>query len=855
VTRVALKGLLGRKLRAILTAIAIVLGVAMVSGTYVLTDTIRSAFSTVFTQAYKNADAVVTGKSAIGGNNGDNGRSLPPPLPASLLARARALPEVAAASGGISDSAQLVGPNGKVISSGGAPGLAFSYTPGGQRFNPLSLASGSWPQAGDQIDVDAATASREKLRIGQEVGVIARGPVRRFRIVGTAKFAGVSSLGGATMAIFTLPTAQRIFDKQGSFDQIDIAAKRGVSSPQLVRAIQPLLPPSSQVRTGQAQAQQATKDTSGFLSIFQSFLLAFGGVALFVGSFVIANTLSITIAQRTRELATLRTLGATRRQILTSVLLEALVIGALASVIGLFLGVALARGLNSLLVSFGIDLPQTGTVFKARTIVISLLVGILITLIAALRPALRSTGIPPIAAVREGAVLPPSRFARFGTPFAAMTILGSVVLMLVGLFVGGLSTTQRLLAVGIGALALFLGVAMLAPKLVPPLARVLGWPATRLGGAAGALARSNAARNPARTASTASALMIGLTLVTLVGVLAAGLRTRFENSVNQVFVADYALTSSDNFTPISVSSANALRRVPGVLVISGVRAGDGRALGSRINVTGVGPDVGRVISVKWTAGGPQTPAELGGDGAFVSNDYASKQHLRVGSPLSVQTPSGKTLHLTVRGIFAPPKGGSSPYGDVTISTRLFDSVYQNPQNLYTFLDVQGGANAANTHRLQAALSGFPDAKLQTKAQFEHNQLQGLNTLLNLLYVLLSLSIIVSLFGIVNTLVLTVFERTRELGMLRAVGMSRRQVRRMIRHESVITALLGASFGIPLGVLLALLVGAAIKYAAFTVPWGTLVVFVLAAIVAGIVAAIFPARRAARLNVLAALQYE
>jgi len=462
--------------------------------------------------------------------------------------------------------------------------------------------------------------------------------------------------------------------------------------------------------------------------------------------------------------------------------------------------------------------------------------------------------VPPIAAVREGSVLPPSRFARFGLYAAVGTISVSVVLLLIGLFATSLSTSLRLLAIGIGAAVLFLGVAMLAPKLVPPFVRVLGWPATKLGGAAGKLAQANAVRNPARTASTASALMIGLALVTFVGVLAAGLRSRFESSVNQVFIANYAVTASDNFTPISVASANALRSVPGVEVVSGVRAGDGKAFGSRINVTGVQPNVSQVISVKWKVGSPQTPALLGDDGAFVDHAYASALGLHVGSPLTVETPTGAMLHLVLRGIFAPPKGGS-PYGDVTISTARFDTAYQNPQNLYTFVNVKGGVTLANTRRLQGALASFPDAKLQTKSQFKQNQLQGLTTLLNLLYVLLSLSIVVSLFGIVNTLVLTVFERTRELGMLRAVGMSRRQVRRMIRHESVITALLGATFGIPLGVILALLVGAAINYPAFTIPVGTLVVFVIAAVIAGIVAAIFPARRAGRLNVLKALQYE
>jgi putative ABC transport system permease protein len=853
VTRVALRGLLGRKLRAALTAFAIVLGVAMVSGTFVLTDTIKSAFTTVFTTVYQNTDAVITGKSAISSSNNGNAPTTPS-LPASLLTQVRGLPSVGIASGGISDTAQLVGRNGKVISSGGAPGLAFSYSTAGQHFNPLTLTSGSFPASPDEIDIDASTASKHNFKVGDEIGVVARGPVERFRIVGTVQIGGVSSLGGATISVFTLAKAQQLFNKVGKYDTISIAAKHGFSPQQVVNQVKPLLGPSAQVKTGQQQAQQATKDTSGFLNIFQDFLLAFGGIALFVGSFVIANTLSITIAQRTRELATLRTLGATRRQVLTSVLVEAFVIGTLASIVGLFLGLLLAKALNSLLVSFGINLPQAATVFKTRTIIVALLVGIVITLIAAVRPALRATRVPPIAAARGGALLPPSRWAKFGPYAAAATVIGAVVLMLIGLLATGLSTGLRLLAVGVGAVALFIGISMLAPKLVPPLVRVLGWPATKIGGAAGRLAEGNSARNPARTASTASALMIGLALVTLVGVLAAGLRTGFKSSVNKAFVADYAITATNNFSPISLSSEHAVRGVSGVTGVVGVRAGDGRAFGSTINVTGVPPNASEAIKVDWQEGSQGIPAQLGSDGAFVDKDYAKAQHLQVGSPLRVETPTGKFLNLKLIGITNPPKG-ESPYGDVSISQALFDTAYQNPQNLFTFVNMQGGVTTANTNTLNSALSGFPDAKLQTKSQFIDNQLQGLTTLLNLLYVLLSLSIVVSLFGIVNTLVLTVFERTRELGMLRAVGMSRRQVRRMIRHESVITALLGAAFGIPLGVLLAALIGAAIGFGTFTVPVATLIVFVIAAVIAGLIAAIWPARRAGRLNVLEALQYE
>jgi putative ABC transport system permease protein len=853
VTRFALKGLLGRKLRAVLTAVSIVLGVAMISGTYVLTDTIKAAFNTVFTQVYKNTDAVITGKSAIGGS-ADNG-AVPPSLPGSLLTRVRNLPGVAEAEGGIQDQAELVNHNGKVISHGGAPNLAFSVNPqGNQRFNPLVLAEGHWPSGPHEIAIDTKTASAQHFAVGGTIGVIAKGPLQRFKVVGTVRFGGVNSLGGATMAIFDLPTAQAFFKKQGELDSIGIAGRPGVTPTELVSQVTPLLPVTAQVRTGQEEAKQAAKDTNGFLTILEYFLLAFGFVALFVGTFVIANTLSITITQRMRELATLRTLGATRKQVYWSVVLEAFVIAVFGSVVGLFLGLGLAKLLNAVFVAFGIDLPQVGTVFATRTIVVSLAVGIFVTLIAAVRPAIRATRVQPIAAVREGATLPPWRLARFGPYIALVTIAVSLGVMLIGLFVGGLSTKERLIALGVGALVVFIGVAMLAPTLVPPVARVLGWPATRIGGAAGMLARGNSIRNPQRTASTASALMIGLTLVTLVSVIAAGLKTTFEDSVNKLFTADYALTSQNGFNPTSTASEVALRHQPGVEFLAGVRAGEGKAFGHRIGVTGVPADISNVIDVKWQVGDPSTPGRLGNDGAFVSKDYAKSHHLEVGSPIDLQTPTGATLHLKLRGIFAPPKGGS-PYGDVTISTARFDKAFANPQNLFAFLRMRGGVTQENTARLQHALARFPDAKIQTKNEFTKNQEQGINLLLSLLYVLLSLSIIISLFGIVNTLVLTVFERTREIGMLRAVGMTRRQVRRMIRHESIITALIGATLAIPLGVVLALMIGKAISYPAFTIPWTTLVVFVIAAIVAGILAAIFPARRAARLNVLQALQYE
>jgi putative ABC transport system permease protein len=852
----ALKGLAGRKFRASLTALAIVVGVAMISGTYVLTDTIDNGFNSIFQVSYKNADVVVSGKAAFENPNGNNTVE-PPTFPESLLGKVRALPDVALAAGSVtSDNVKLVGKNGKVVDTGGAPSLGFSVDPRYQIFNPTQLTTGAWPRGPDEVAIDRATASSQGFKVGDTIGVQAVGPERHLRITGIAKLSGVSSIGAATFALFSENTAQQLFDKVGQLDLIRIQSKSGVSTSKLISEIGPLLPSTATVRDAQAQAKQDKKQVGDFITFIRYALLAFAGVALFVGAFVIANTLAITIAQRMREFATLRTLGASRRQVLRAVVVEAFVIGLFGSLVGLFLGLALAKLLNTLLVTFGIDLPQAGTVFKTRTVVVSLVVGTLVTLLASIRPARRATRVPPIAAVREGSVLPPSRFAKYGPVTAAAILATAIALVSVGALAGGIATGPRLLMIGVGVLLLFFGVSMNASRVVGPLAAVLGSPAETIGGAPGILARDNATRNPSRTASTASALMIGLALVTFVAIFAQGIRNSFESAVDQLFVANYAITATNTFTPIDATVGRALPGKPGVKDVTPIRAGSARYLGGNHDLTAVAPNMASGVSVDWKAGGPSVPHRLGLNGFFTNDDYAKSHHLRLGSPMKIEFPSGKKVDVQLLGIFKQPNGGS-PFAEATISTKLFDRENPRPRDLMVLINTPGGVNDANTATLKKDVANFADAKVQTRDQFKTNFEKPINGLLNLLFALLALSVIVSLVGIVNTLVLTVFERTREIGMLRAVGMTRRQVRMMIRYESIVTSLMGAALGIAVGTFLAALVTHALSSQGivFAFPFMQVVYFVLAAIVIGILAAVLPARRAARLNVLEALQYE
>ena len=847
-TKVALRGLAQRKLRAFVTMLAVLLGVAFIAGSYVLTDTINRSFDDIFSEAYAGTDVAISPSTTGQGEEIDL-----PPFSAEVLNQVREVDGVEQAAGGIFSTIRFVDEEGEQLSAAFAPEFVSSVAP--EPFETLTYTDGRPPENAGEASIDESTADREDFAIGDTLRIAGPAGVKGYEIVGLQRLGSTSS-GGSSTAQLTLEEAQRLTDKQGQFDGISVEAAEGVSPDELARRIDNVLPARLTVETGVQAAERQSEDIKEDLSFFRIVLLVFGGVALLVGSFLIFNTFSITVAQRIRELGMLRTLGATRGQILRGMVLEAAIIGAFGSVLGVLAGIGFAAALNAVFKSFGIDLPNTGMVIAARTVVLALIVGMAVTFAAALSPALRATRVSPMAALLEAA-LPESRaHGRVFTAVAVLLMLGGLALTCLGLF-GGLDSNAAAGAVGGGAVAILFGVSMFSPRLVRPLASVAGWPLEKVRGITGRLARENAVRKPGRTAVTAAALMIGLAVVVFVTVFAAGISSSIGNAIDRNFQGDVVLQNVDGFSPISPGAAREAAQVDGVRTVSSLSFAGAEYEGKDIRVSAVDPStVSEVLTLEWEEGSPDTLSGITGDAAVLDDAWASSNDVEVGDQVTVRTPLERELTLTVDGTI---KDNADLLGNVVLSEDTLRREFGSRQPSMTLVALEEGANADAVQEQisQRVDRRFPTVDTLNQQELKDNQEEQINQLVGFFYVLLALAIVISLLGIVTTLALSIHERTRELGMLRAVGMSRRQVRTMVRYESVITALIGAILGTVLGVIFASLLAVPLADEGFELsyPVGTLLILLVLAALAGVLAAIFPARRAARLDVLRALAYE
>ncbi len=845
--KVTFRGLLAHKLRLSLTAVAIVLGIAFVSSTFVVGDTINNVFGNIFTDANQGISVVVEGQTLAGAGQ-DIGGGERRPVPASLVAPVQRVDGVSQAYGLIFRTGATLLSAGKAVGGHGAPtfGANWVSTP----VSPYHFRSGGPPQAANDIAIDAATANANGIHVGQSVDMVFNGGSRQsFHVSGIVGYGQADNVAGATITLFTTPTAMRVLDTGGNFDQIEVFAAGGVSDATLRDRIAQVLPHDMVAQTGAAQANQQKRATQSVISILSTALLVFGLIALFVGSFLIVNTFTILIAQRSRELALLRALGATRRQVMQSVLTEALITGLLASAIGAGLGVLLAIGLARLL---GFSLTGGGLTVSPRSLIVSIVVGTVVTLVAAVLPARRATRVAPMAALRD-AVPEAAPITRRRIVGGAITAVIGAALLGAGLFV---STGQTLLLLGLGALALFVGIAYLAPLLVRPVAGAIGRPLARLRGVPGRLARENAIRSPRRTASTAAALMIGVALIAAVAVIAASFKASGEASIvgsvnSKLLVID--TNSQNGFTSDVATSLSTDARLA---EITEVRANS--IVIDSANQSLLAIDVGAInhtVTFDMVSGEAASIADP--NNVLVDDGTAGTRGWTTGTTVHAQFPYASTVvSKRIGGVYR----GNALISGIAMSLATYSANFPKPQHDIAILanpgagQTLGSADAA----LKTDLAAFPTLSVQTKQEFIDANSKSIDQAQSLIDVLLVLSVIIAALGVVNTLALSVLERARELGLLRALGLTRRQTRSMVRWEAVIIALLGAILGLVIGAGMGSAVVRALAsqgLSKLSVPATQLIAYVVAAFVIGVLAAVLPARRAARLNVLDAIAAE
>jgi putative ABC transport system permease protein len=834
--RVTLRSLLDRKLRLLLSGFAIVLGVAFASGTFVLTDTLGRVFDTLFADVTRNTSVQVVGESALGGGQGDR-----EPVPQAVLDAVRKVPGVKEGVGFVQGYAQVVDSKGKAYKTGGPPSFGVSYDPRSTQ-EVLVVKRGRAPVGPAEVALDATTVERAKLRLGDRITVLLKGPARKATVVGVVGLEKADSFAGASLIAFDVHVAQAALGTPGTWSGLSLAAEDGISQTALKQRVEKVLPKGFEALTQKQTADDSAKDLKKGLSVFNTVLLVFAGVSLFVGAFLIFNTFSMLVAQRVRELALLRALGASRGQVTRSVLVEALVVGIAASVTGFGLGVALAYALRWLLDTLGIDLPAGPTVIAFRTFLVALFVGAGVTSVAALVPARRAARVAPVQAMRDSG---PAEERSLGR----RTVLGGVVLAAgVVALVSGLNGNGGLQTVGLGAVLSFLGVATLSPLFARPAVGLLGAPFQGLG-VPSRLGRGNAMRSPRRTSATAAALMIGLALVSMVSTFGASIKKSLGDYVHRSLGADFVMMT-DNFQPFSLEVSKALQQRPELDQVASFRFARVKVNGSVVDAQGVeaGP-LEATLRVK-TRSGDLSSSDRGE--LAISKTTADNRHLKVGDRAEVVWSRTGAQLMRVGAVYEDNQfAGSYLVGaktyDANVTERLVSVVAVTVKPNVSTKD----ARAA----VETAMKPFPNINVRDQVELIRNQQRQIDGLLNVVTGLLIFSVLIAVLGIVNTLALSVVERTRELGLLRAVGLQRRQLRRMIRVESVLIAVFGALLGIVVGLAFGWALVQALKDQGidqFAVPYQRLVEVLVAAGLAGVLAAALPARRAARLDVLEAV---
>jgi len=849
VVRVSLKGLAARKLRLALTMLSVVLGVAFVSATFVFTDSITNAFDTLFHEVNQNTDVVIHARNTARGSSPDDREGDPNSrrMPGSILETIKAVPGVQDAVGSIAGNAQLVDKSGKPIGGHGPPTLGFSWGTN-RTLSALRLIKGRAPRGPGEVVIDTVSAKKHHLSIGDDVQVVFERGDGKFRIVGYTGFGTSNQTQGATLAAFDVATARRIFHTGGRIDVVLVQASRGESSGTLRRRIDEALPSRYTVLTGSQSAQEQINDIKKGIGFLTNAMLGFAFVSLFVGAFTIFNTFSIVVAQRSRELGLLRALGATRRQVVAGVVAEGFVVGIVCSLTGIVAGIGLAYLLRWGLDAAGITFPKGGFVLHPRTIIVSLIVGVGVTFVSSIIPALRASRVAPIEALREVGPQVQGMRKRM-IVFGLLVWVGGALLLGIGLFGSrGLQPTAVLL--GAGFVVLIIGTALLAPLLVRPAVHVLGWPARHIGGVPGSLASKNAARNPRRTAATAAALMIGVGLAGFAAIFTTSITHTVGNQIDRAFGADYLLSNKSHSGGLKPEIAGTVESLPEIKSAVGVNMAGWDLGSSRKELLAIDPSrLSDALKLQMAQGNADN---LDPSTILVSDTEAKQHNWAVGDTITMKFEHHKTSKQRVAGVFK-----EIGLTDFVVAQDLFNREFSvvEQSDALIFVSRESGASGADARTaINTALKVTPYVQVQDQTDLKDEQKKQTDTLLSILFAMLGLSLIIALVGIVNTLALSIFERTRELGLLRAVGMTRWQIRRMITAEAVIIALVGALLGMLLGLSLGYSSVRALRSEGleFAIPQGFVIVLVVVGIIAGLLSSILPARRAARLNVLDAI---